>query len=392
MSGTSALPRTLDLASLLSRKSVLLLGPRGTGKSFLIRQSLGDRALRVDLLRSETYLRLSAAPGDIEAMIAAAGRELAVIDEVQKVPVLLDEAHRLIEEKGLRFLLTGSSARKLKRHQANLLAGRAWPAQLFPLTWKELGARFDLERYLRYGGLPAVCLGADPDEDLRAYVGAYLKEEIQAEGLVRRLPAFHRFLRVAALDNGRMLNYAQVAGDAGVPAATVREHYQILTDTLTGFLLEPWRESRKRKAIQTPKFYFFDVGVAHALAQTETLDRNSDLYGRSFEQWIGLELRARLSYVRSPASLCYWRSVSSQEVDFLIGRRAAVEVKSSRRTTERDASGLAALADERVFSHFYLVSQDPVHRRRKIGAASVEFIPYELFLRRLWDGGLAGIP
>ncbi len=390
--GNGYIARTLNLAALLRKKSILMTGPRATGKSYLIRETLGDSALRIDLLRSDTYLRLSAAPGELEEMIAAAGREFTVIDEVQKVPALLDEAHRLIEEKGVRFLLTGSSARKLKGHQANLLAGRAWPANLFPLTWEELGGRFDLDRYLRYGGLPTVYLSTDPGEELRAYIDTYLKEEILSESLIRRLPAFHRFLKVAALDNGRMLNYAHVANDSGVSASTVREHYGILTDTLAGYLLEPWRESKKRKAIQTPKFYFFDTGVAHALAQTETLDRNSDLYGRSFEQWIGMELRARLSYMRSLSPLTYWRSVSSQEVDFLVGERTAVEVKASRRTTDRDATGLAALAEERVFKHFYLVSQDAAHRRRKVGQAMVEFIPYQLFLQRLWSGSLEGFP
>lgn len=308
-------------------------------------------------MKSDVYLRLSADPGEIEGMIAAAGREFVVIDEVQKVPALLDEAHRLIEEKGVRFLLTGSSARKLKRQKANLLAGRAWLANMFPLTWKELGSRFDLQRYLRFGGLPA----------------------------------FHRFLKVAALDNGRMLNYAQISNDAGVAAATVREHYGILVDTLAGYLVEPWRESKKRKAIQTPKFYFFDTGVAHALAQTETLDRNSDLYGRSFEQWIGMELRAALSYSRSASPLTYWRSVNSQEVDYLIGEKTAVEVRASRRTTDRDANGLAALAEEKIFKRFYLVSQDPIHRRKTVGTASVEFIPYEIFLKRLWSSQIEGI-
>lgn len=392
MKATEAVPRTLDLAALLRKKSILLLGPRGTGKSFLIRQTLGDSALRVDLLRSDVYLRLSASPGEIEGMIEAAGRKIVVLDVVQKVPALLDEAHRLIEEKGVRFLLTGSSARKLKRRDVNLLAGRAWPASLFPFTWKELGSRFDLDRYLRYGGLPPVYLSTDPAEELRAYVDTYLKEEIQTESLVRRLPAFHRFLKVAALGNGHMLNYAEVASDAGVPAATVRAHYTILVDTLSGSLLEPWRESKKRKAIQTPKFYFFDTGVAHTLAQTETLDRNSDLYGRSFEQWIGMELRARLSYVRSNLPLTYWRSVHDQEVDFLVADRAAVEVKAAKRATDRDAAGLAVLAEERVFKKFYLVSQDPALRRRQVGEATVEFIPYESFLRRLWSGELDGIP
>lgn len=389
MDSPPSIPRTLDLAALLKKKSILLFGPRGTGKSFLIRERLGDSVLRIDLLRSDSMLRLSAAPGEIEAMIDASGRDRVVIDEVQKVPGLLDEAHRLIEERHLRFLLTGSSARKLKRHNANMLAGRAWMANLFPLTWHELQDRFDLTRYLRYGGLPAVYLSQDPEEELRAYADIYLKEEIQAESLVRRLPAFHRFLKVAALSSGQMLNYAKIASDAGVPAATVREYYSILTDTLVGFFLEPWKQSKKRKAIQTPRFYFFDTGVTHALAQTEALDRNSDLYGRSFEQWLAMELRAWLSYTRDPAPLTYWRSVNHQEVDFLIGNHTAVEVKATRRAVGRDASGLSALAEEGVFKNFYLVSQDPSHRRQRVGAAIVEFISFELFLRRLWNGEIA---
>lgn len=380
--------RTLDLGALLRKKSILLLGPRATGKSFLIRETLEKTALRIDLLRSDQYLRLSADPGELEGMMAAAARAVTVIDEVQKVPALLDEAHRLIEEKGARFLLTGSSARKLKRRQANLLAGRAWLAQLHPLTYRELGERFHLDRYLRFGGLPPVYLGEDPAEELRAYVDTYLREEIQAESLVRNLPSFHRFLKCAALENGRMLNYASIASDAAVPAATVREHYGMLVDTLAGVLLEPWRESKKRKAIQTPKFYWFDTGVAHALAQTETLDRNSDLYGRSFEQWLGMELRAWLSYARNPLPLTYWRSVSDHEVDFLVGDRVAVGVKATRRATDRDAAGLAALSEEGVFKRFFMVSQDPIRRRARLAQAGVEFMPYKDFLQTLWDGGL----
>ena len=224
--------RLLSLPDLLAKKSFFLFGPRATGKSFLVNAQLGDRALVIDLLRSDLYFRLSADPGLLEGLIGdrRGARALVVIDEVQKLPILLDEVHRLIESRGLRFLLTGSSARKLKRGQANLLAGRAWTAHLHPLTWAELPG-FDLPRFLRWGGLPPVVASGEPAEELRAYVRTYLQEEILAEGFVRRLPQFSRFLSTAALTSGQMLNFAQIASDAGVPAATVREYYFLLEDT-----------------------------------------------------------------------------------------------------------------------------------------------------------------
>ncbi|HEX4045225.1 MAG TPA: AAA family ATPase, partial [Gammaproteobacteria bacterium] len=275
--------RQLNLLSLLEKKSFFLLGPRAIGKSFLIREQLKDKSLIFNLLRSELYLRLTAAPWELENMINAAlverPSEFIVIDEIQKVPQLLDEVHRLIEERQLRFLLTGSSARKLKHGHANLLAGRAWTAHLYPLSFSEI-PDFKLDHYLRFGGLPAIYGSPDPEEELQAYVQTYLYEEIQAESLVRKLPQFSRFLITAALANGQMLNFAQIANDAAVAASTVREYYTILEDTLIGFMLTPWMKSKKRKAISTAKFYFFDTGVCHALAQTQVLDRNSDLYGR----------------------------------------------------------------------------------------------------------------
>jgi uncharacterized protein len=379
--------RTLDVAALVKKKSFFLLGPRATGKSFLIREQLGGRkATVIDLLRSDVFLRLSADPSLLESMIDGGPRDVAapvVIDEVQKLPGLLDEVHRLIEGRGLRFILTGSSARKLKRGHANLLGGRAWTANLFPLTYAEL-PKFDLPRFLRYGGLPPVVLGDEPDEELHAYVRTYLHEEIQAEGLVRRLPAFARFLTTAALTNGQMLNFAKIGNDAGLPAATVREHYFLLEDTLVGFLLPAWTKSKKRKAIATAKFYFFDTGVAHALAGTRTLDRNSDLYGRSFEQWIAMELRAYLGYRRRREELGYWRSVSDHEVDFVIGDHVAVEVKATRRVANDDLRGLTALAEEKIVRKLFLVSEDPLETRR----GPIRCLPWRTFLDELWSDEL----
>lgn len=373
------------LPELLGKKSFFLFGPRATGKSHLVQTQLGGRALVLDLLRSDLYLRLAADPGMLEALVGdRRGPEAwVVIDEVQKLPVLLDEVHRLIESRGLRFLLTGSSARRLKRGQANLLAGRAWTAHLYPLTSAEI-PRFDLFRFLRWGGLPPVVTSAEPAEELRAYVGTYLQEEIRAEGLVRRLPQFSRFLVTAALTNGQMLNFAQIASDAGVPASTVREYYFLLEDTLVGFLLPAWTKSRRRKAIATAKFYFFDTGVTHALAGTESLDRNSDLYGRSFEQWVGMELRAYLGYRRRDDRLAYWRSVHQHEVDFLVGDHTAIEVKATRKVTARDLRGLQALAEEGESRRLFLVSGDRVEATH----GAIRALPWQTFVEELWTDRL----
>jgi predicted AAA+ superfamily ATPase len=376
--------RILDLPKLLKQKSFFLFGPRATGKTFLIRHQLKDQALMIDLLRSDLFLQLSSAPSDLESLVQRSSKDtIIVIDEVQKIPALLDEVHRLIEEKHIRFLLTGSSARKLKRGHANMLGGRAWTAQLFPLCWKEI-PEFDLDRYLQFGGLPVVWASTQPVEELDAYVQTYLKEEILAEGLIRKLPPFSRFLRSAALSNGQMLNYEQVASDAQVPATTVREYYAILQDTLIGFLLEPWTVSKKRKAIQMAKFYFFDPGVTHMIAGTKSLDRNSNLYGNSFEQFIGMELRAYLSYRRIKEELTFWRSTHGHEVDYLVGKIAAIEVKSATRATAQHEKGLRTLQEEAVFKKFFLVTQDRVESARD----GITRMHWQKFLQQLWNDQL----
>ena len=227
-------------------------------------------------------------------------------------------------------------------------------------------------------------MSPSPEEELRAYVSVYLREEIRAEGIIRRLPPFTRFLRVAALSSGQLLNYAQIASDAEVPASTVREYFSVLEDTLVGWTLEPWRESRTRKAIQTAKFYVFDPGVMHELAGTMALDRNSDLYGRSFEHFIGMELKAYISYTRKRDALTFWRSTHGQEVDFLVPGRAGIEVKATRKASLRDARGLLALADEKIATRLFLVSHDPVAARR----GGIEFLPWATFLKRLWAGDI----
>lgn len=384
-------PRQLQLSQLLKKKSYFLFGPRATGKSTLIRTQLTDQALIINLLHNDYYLRLSANPAELETMIQFAqsqhpDRVWIVIDEVQKIPALLDEVHRLIEEKQYRFLLTGSSARKLKSGQSNLLAGRAWRADLFPLTSREI-PHFSLAAYLQYGGLPAVVQSQDPIEDLHAYTSLYLREEIQGEGLIRNLAPFSRFLAQAALCNGQILNFAKIGSDAQVPPSTIREYFEILQDTLVGFLLPPWLSAKKRKSVTTSKFFFFDVGVANTLRGITQIQKSSTEWGIAFEHFIAMELRAALGYFRIKEPLSFWRSTRHDEVDFIIGDHIAIEVKSKTKTSYRDAKGLQKLQEEGILSTYLLVSDDPICRIEN----GITFIHWPVFLDQLWKNvfGLA---
>ena len=257
----------------------------------------------------------------------------------KKLPQLLNDVHRLIERQRVHFLLTGSSTRKLLRGGVNLLAGRAWQARLFPLTKDEI-PQFNLERYLHYGGLPSVHFSTQPEEELRAYVSTYLQNEIQQEGLVRKLPAFTRFLQVMALSNCEVLNYTKIGNDCQIAPSTITDYVQILEDTLLGSLLPPCTASRQRKATRTAKFYFFDTGVARTLADIERIERNSSLYGKSFEHFICMELQAYLSYTRQRHQLTFWHTRHGYEVDFVIGSELAVEVKAANKVSRRDLKGL----------------------------------------------------
>jgi len=385
--------RTLNLPDLIRKNSFFLFGPRGTGKSYLIRHTLKDTAIKIDLLRSYIQMRLLQDPSLLESMIRAEIRPgtadsavVVVIDEVQKIPVLLDEVHRLIEEHGWRFLLTGSSARKLKSQGVNLLAGRAWIAKMFPLTYAEL-PHFDLDLYLRFGGLPAVVNSSDPIEQLDAYVSTFINEEIKAEGAIRKLPAFVEFLRLAALSNGQLINFANIARDVGVSAPTVAGYFQILEDTLVGFQLQPWKKPTSRKSISTAKFYFFDTGVVNTLAGTKHVDRNSNLYGNLFETWIAMELQAYLSYRRIKDKLYFWRTDDKIEVDFIIEDRVAIEVKSTTKVSRSDLSGLAALKQDGLVAKYYVVSNDPLDRLLD----EVHHLHWRTFMQKLWRDELPGL-
>ena len=382
------LPRQLNLIEATARRSCFLFGPRQTGKSMLIHQTLPKDTPIYDLLDHRVWLDLSANPTRMRQEIEAKNlrNALVVVDEIQKLPVLLDEIHLLIETRKLRFLLTGSSARKLRRSGVNLLGGRARSRHLHPLSWKELGPQFVLLTALNHGLLPSVYFSDDPAEDLRAYVGTYLSEEITAEGLTRNVPAFARFLEVAAACSGRMFNKTEVANDAQVPRTTVIEYFEILKDTLIGYELPAWGRSRKRKAIETAKFYLFDVGVARAIQKLPPLVAKSTDFGDALEHFIFHELKTYIDTRQPGLDLHYWRSTSQFEVDFVLGNHTAVEVKATRSVSTRDLKGLTALAEEGMMKHLVLVCQEPTPR--KIGAILV--LPWHEFLERLWSDGFVG--
>jgi uncharacterized protein len=376
------LKRILNIASLVEKKSYFLFGPRATGKSTLIKTQFPVNTNIINLLDNTLYFRLKASPGELESIIMAYDNPgFVVIDEVQRVPELLNGVHKLIEDKGIKFLLTGSSARKLKRSQSNLLAGRARQAELFPLSFAEI-PEFNLERYLHFGGIPMIYLSDDPIDDLHAYVNTYLKEEIQAEALVRELPAFARFLRYSALTSGEMINFANISSDVAVNATTVREYYHLLEDTFIGFMLPAWTKSVKRKAISTAKFYYFDIGVKNILAEIKSIDPNSDIYGNAFEHFIACELRAYISYRRKYSILSYWQAKSGYEVDFIIDDDVAIEVKSAKRIQDKHLKGLKALDEEKMVKQYYLVSHDTINRKVD---GKFNAIYWEDFLKNLWQ-------
>ena len=376
-----AVPRLLNLEELLRQKSHFLFGPRQTGKTFLARRMLKN-ARFYDLLDSSTYLALSQNPGRIAEEVSSLDR-IVVIDGIQRIPGLLNEVHRLIEERGIRFLLTGSSTRKLRRGGVNLLGGRARTRHLHPLTYRELKGGFDLNRVIESGLLPSIYFSDNPGADLKAYAGTYLQQEIVAEGAARNIPAFSRFLGVAAFCNATIVNFTNVANDAQVARTTVYEYFGILKDTFLLHELPAWRQSKKRKPIASSKYYFFDVGILATLQGREFRPRTPE-FGEAFETYLMHELICYRDYV-SEEPLSYWRSTSGFEVDFIIGDHTAIEVKAKQNLSPVDLKSLNALSEEKKLKRYLCVSMEP--RRRRIGDVIV--LPYKEFLEELWGGGYA---
>jgi predicted AAA+ superfamily ATPase len=372
------LKRQFEL-NLPAGKSAFLWGPRKVGKSYWINQHLSQAPL-IDLLMTDVYADFASRPSILrEQYLQHQG--LIVIDEIQKVPALLDEVHWLIENRGLSFLLTGSSARKLRRGHANLLGGRAWRRNMFPLIFNEVEG-FILEEVLISGLLPPHFLSTRPEEELRSYISDYLKEEIAAEARIQNIPSFAEFLKVAAVISSALLNYTNVAREAGISQKTVRTYFNILEDTLLGFRIQPWKESKKRRMILAEKFYLFDVGVANFLMNRRP-KIGSPEFGKSFEHYILMELRAYQGYEAPDLDLTYWRTSSGQEIDFIFGdKQLAIEIKGSPRVHEGDLKNFKALLEDGPVKKCIVVC---LEKQPRILENKIEVLPWKIFLKRLWN-------
>ncbi len=362
--------------------AVLLWGPRGTGKTTYLKQKF-PKARYYDLLKTEILDELAVHPSRLRQEVLAEKPSLVIIDEIQKIPRLMDEIHWLLENSPSRFILCGSSARKLKRETKNLLGGRAVSCRLFPFVTAEL-PDFDLERALQYGTVPRHYLSDRPELLLRAYVDNYLKEEIIDEAITRNIPSFAHFLHTVALTHGQLLNYANVAREVGVSPSTVRGYFQILEDTLIGHTLEPWRKKKDRRLIETAKFYLFDTGLANFLhPEVKQVVEGTDIYGNAFEHFLIEEVRAYLSYRGREDSLTFWRTASGFEVDLIIGAmNCALEFKSARNLTHNHLKGLRILKEEHRVGRAILVSREETPRTTEDG---IELMPWSLFCKRLWN-------
>jgi predicted AAA+ superfamily ATPase len=368
-------------------ETFFLWGPRQTGKKTLLRANYPD-AFWIDLLKAEEYRRYMQNPELLRAELSVrTSVRQVVIDEVQKVPPLLDEAHWLHENRDVRFALCGSSARKVKRGRANLLGGRAVRYELHGLTAQEIGAEFDLTRMLNHGCLPRVYQSDRPMRLLNSYVADYLKAEVAAEGLVRNLPVYSQFLNIAALSDTELVNFSTIARDCGVSSHTIQGYFQILEDTLLGRWLPAYAKRPKRRVIAAPKFYFADVGVVNLLAQRGELRPGAELFGKAFENWIFHELCACNSYREAFAQLSYWRLASGIEVDFIVNdMQLAIEAKATARVTVDHLKGLRALVqDHPRIKRRVVVCLEPNARRTEDG---ILILPVREFCGQLATGEL----
>lgn len=373
--------RLFDIENQLD-EAMFLFGGRQVGKSTLLKERFPS-VIYYDLLKSDLRRRLRRNPEIFRnALMKEPEGTLVVVDEIQKVPDLLDEVHFLLFEKHLRFILSGSSARKLKKEGANTLGGRAGKRTLFPLVWPEV-PDFDIDRAVQNGMIPRHYLVKDATDRLESYVDLYLREEIQEEALVQDIDDFTRFMEVAAISDGEILNYENIASDCGVSAKTVKSYFKILYDTLIGYEIPAYTKVIKRKVNQAPRFYYFDVGLANYLMGRNSLKRGTDDFGHAFEHYVIQEIIAYRGYFRRREQISYWRTYTGLEVDVILGDAdVAIEIKSSEVVQNRHKTGLKVFKEEYPNTRLILVSLDPVSRID----GDIELLYIEDFLRKLWDG------
>lgn len=373
--------RIFDIESKLD-EGMFLFGARQTGKSTLLKERFPG-AVYYDLLIPDVRKAFKRNPDTFrEALMDKPAGTLVIVDEIQKVPELLDIVHWLMTNNGLYFILSGSSARKLKRSGANTLGGRAIPETLYPLVWPEV-TDFMIDRAVQNGMIPRHYMVENAVKRLEGYVKVYLDEEIREEGEVRELDAFERFMEVAAISDGEILNYSNIASDCGVSAKTVKSYFQILYDTLIGYEIPAFRREIKRKVMQAPRFYYFDVGLANYLMGRYNLKRGTDDYGHAFEHFIMQEIIAYKGYNDKRDIISYWHTYDRKEVDVVIGdAKVAIEIKSCEQVQNRHKAGLKAFKEEYPDCRLILVSLDPITRKSE----DKELIYVLDFLKMLWNG------
>lgn len=368
----------------LDKESAFLWGARQTGKSTLLNTLYPD-SLYFDLLLSEEYNRFLGNEGLLKQIVESSAKNgPVIIDEIQRIPQLLNEVHWLIVNKNKQFILSGSSPRKILKSGGNLLGGRAIRYELFPLSFSEID-NFDLLHALNYGLLPRHYLSKNPQRLINAYIGSFLKDEIAREANIRNIPSFSKFLEFASFSNGEIVNYANIATDCGVSAPTIKEYFQIMEDTLVGRFIPSFQKKPKRRVILSPKFYFFDIGIANNLMKRGEIKYGSETFGHAFEHFICNELIAHRNYSGLDYQLSYWRTASQYEVDFILGNHEiAIEVKSTEQASSRHFKGLKAFSEEYKVKRLIVVSNDKYYRKDN----TIEIFPWAEFLQQLWAGDI----
>lgn len=362
--------------------SIFLFGARQTGKTTLLHQQFPD-AIYIDLLDTDTLARYSRRPGLLyDKLKNAPSGTTVIIDEIQQVPLLLNEVHRLISQNGIRFILCGSSARKLRRKGYNTLGGRALPCYLYPLVSAEI-PDFNIDKAVTNGMMPAFYLADDASSELSAYIDVYLREEVKAEALVRNLNSFQKFLDVAAITDGEIVNYSNIASDCWVSANTIKEYFSILEDTLIGYMVPAYTKKIRRRLVGAPKFYYFDIGVVNHLLHRKEIVRGTNEYGHAFEHLVIQELVAYIGYTRNENKLSYWRTSTGIEVDAILGDKVAIEIKSSDDIQNKHLKGLRAFREEHPDFRLIVVSLDNITRQTD---DNIDVIYIYDFLKMLWNG------